>query len=485
MFLRKKIVGRFEYFQIVESIRNKKGPRLKVHASLGRTDKMENSGVLDSFAESVAKYSQNGLFLSNTSSLKLRTMPRKIMHKLVIRQLLIHAEREQINRRSMGQTEFPANFRKILRQTLFGANTLVNLDFLVSMGNRAELPKNVRDLFYHSATENDSLIVHIDRPCKQSGPLSLMKGLITATTINSKGQVILVEHWQNILPLPSMIEKHVGRLLEKVPHKRLIIVMDRTLVSKRLIGFFSSKNVQFIMPLYESNRTLTKMPDEIVEKHLNPNPFDDSGAFRYIRAINYCTASYERAIRETQLLRLKTTKTINLRQSREIKRVAKNLEEMADRDGNSIFVSNMRDSLDDILQYYLLGQKSGKFQAKVNEFCAKISLHLDMPRDTKDIIDGVINLQLLASHLTKPLLDKVSNVAGKRVSWSQIVNVIDNNCPITIKDGDVELVFVPTDPQILQTIFAALEIDVEMISRANITAGGLRCTENNSTTHGE
>ncbi len=30
-----------------------------------------------------------------------------------------------------------------------------------------------------------------------------------------------------------------------------------------------------------------------------------------------------------------------------------------------------------------------------------------------------------------------------------------------------------------------LEIDVEMILRANITEGGLRCTESNSTTHGE
>ncbi|SDM09592.1 hypothetical protein [Aliiruegeria lutimaris] len=469
MFLRKKKVGRYEYFQIVESIRNKKGPRLKVHASLGRTDKVENSGALESLFASIAKYSKNRPLLSDTSSLKVRAMPREVMQELVVQQLLILAELNTSSKRSRTQIELPASFKKIVRQALFDENTSVDLDFLSSIGQKTDLSKNLSYLFCQGTNANgaEPIIVHIDNPCGKGKPISPMKGLTTATAINSRGEVMLVEYWLNILPLPSMIEKYVRRLSKKIPHKRLVIVLDRTLVNKPLVEFFAKKAIQFVLPLYEPSRALNRMPDEIIEMHPSSKPFDDVGTFRYIRAIDYCTASYERAVRETQLFQLKSVEKEHLSQSRGIKRAEKILEKMGERDGNSILATNVQDGLEDILNYYLLGENTRKLLAATNSFCAKIALHLDMPRDTKSILDGAITLQLLTSNLTKPFLDKVSNAAGKRVSWSQVAKLVNSSCPITIADGEFELIFMPTEPEILQTIFAALEIDLEMITQKN------------------
>jgi hypothetical protein len=57
----------YEYLQIAESFRKDGKPRQRVLATLGRRDRLETDGTIDSLVESLAKFSQKYRVLKTCS----------------------------------------------------------------------------------------------------------------------------------------------------------------------------------------------------------------------------------------------------------------------------------------------------------------------------------------------------------------------------------------------------------------------------------
>ncbi|MGB7294403.1 MAG: hypothetical protein WBC70_02345, partial [Candidatus Aminicenantales bacterium] len=57
----------YEYLQIAESFRKDGQPRQRILATLGRRDRLEADGTIDSLVESLAKFSQKYRVLKNHS----------------------------------------------------------------------------------------------------------------------------------------------------------------------------------------------------------------------------------------------------------------------------------------------------------------------------------------------------------------------------------------------------------------------------------
>ena len=469
MFLRKKKVGSSYYFQLVESSRTKNGPRLKIHATLGRADHLEESGKLDRLAANFVKYSQDTLLLSRSKPAQAARLPASALQDVVIRKLLSMGKLDQPLKAFISESSTPADLREALRQALFEPGTVTSpkvLKSILDMGAHAEA---VAGLIANECEADNRLFVHLDKHPGSARRNTLLSGSITATAVNSGGRVLMMTHWLEYLPFPEMLEMHLDYLRTALGKEEVVVVLGRALLNQRLVAFFVNQALPFVAPLHEPGTLLSAIPGQVFEEKPETPPFEDIRSLRYVRAVDNQVAHKEGQIREFQQTRIRGMMQANPRQARLHHDALARMAQMSRFEGTTLLATNLEEaSPKDILQTYLFGQTGRRFQLLAAQYLMRLSMSPDLPRDIEPLLSGGLTLHLLANCLADRLSGMVECHAGEHVAWPQIAFVLNHEAPLVIDaEGQGELLAIPSDAKILLAVMQTLEIEpADLVKRA-------------------
>lgn len=468
MFLRKKKVGSSYYFQLVESSRTKDGPRLKIHATLGRADHLEESGKLDRLAANFAKYSQSALLLSRAGPADAIRLPAAALQDLVVRKVLAMDGLLQPVKSFVSGSSTPADLRHALRQALFepGAVTSTRvLRSILGMGGHAEA---VATLISGQCDATDQeLFVYVDKHPAGVRRMSLLSGSITVTAVNSAGHALMFSHWLEYLQFPEMLRQQLDRFRSVLDKDRIVLVLGRSLINPRLIGYLTNQRIAFVAPLHEPGALLGQIPGQVVEEKPESPPFEDIRTLRYVRAVDNHVAMKERQVREFQQARIRGLMAANPMQARMHHDALSRMDQVARFDGTTLLATNLEEtSPRDILQAYLLGQRGRRFQHQAAAYLARLSISPDLPRDIEPLFSGGLTLQLLAAHLAERIAEIVSGHLGQTVQWPAIAFALNHELPLVLGEEQAALLAIPADSAILKAVLDALAIETGALIRS-------------------
>jgi hypothetical protein len=477
MFLRKKKVGSSYYFQLVESSRTKNGPRLKIHATLGRADQLEESGKLDKLAENFVKYSSNTLLLSKSKPADAMRVPAHALQDLVIRRLLAIHRLDQPVKSFIAGTSTPADLRAALRQALFERGVVNSPRVLKSVLDMAGHAEAVAGLIADECEPDQRLFIYVEK--QPTRRLTLLGGSITATAVNASGRVLMVAHWLEYLQFPEMLRHHVDHFRSVLDKDQVVIVLGRSLLNPRMVAHFAASRIPFVVPLHEPSALLDAEPSQVFEEKPETPPFEDVRNLRYVRAVDNHVAMKERQIREFQQTRIRRLMSDNQMHARMHHEALARMGQVARFDGTTLLATNLEDATPrDILQAYLAGQRGRRFQLQASRYLAELSMSPDLPRDIEPLLAGGLTLQLLATYLADRLAEIVSEQSGAEVDWPQVAFILNHELPLILGEGQADLLAIPTDSLVLKAVLDALSIDekalVKSARRAGPRANGAR-----------
>jgi len=467
MFLRKKKVGSSYYFQLVESSRTKNGPRLKIHATLGRADQMEESGNLDRLAATFVKYSQDTMLLSRSKPADAVRLAAATLQDHVIRKLLVLDGLDQPLKALMSDGTSPADLREAIRQAMFEPGTVTSprlLKSILDMGGQAEA---VAKLIARGCEEDERLFVYLDKHPANGRRLTLLSGSITATAVNSSGRVLMLTHWLEYLPFPEMLQSHLDHMRATLGDTQVVVILGRSLINPRLIGYFAHQRLPFVAPLHEPGALLSAIPSQVFEEKPETPPFEDIRTLRYVRAVDNQVAHRERQVREFQQTRIRNLIRTNQRQARLHHDALARMAQVARFDGTTLLATNLEDaSPKDILQTYLFGLTGRRFQTLATAYLARLSSSPDLPRDIEPLLGGGLTLHLLATHIADRLTRLICDHTGDAHAWPQIAFVLNHDLPLVIGDGQTEILAIPADSVILKTVLELLVIEAPALIKS-------------------
>lgn len=472
MFLREKKVGGAKYVQLVQSKRTPDGPRGKVVASFGRKDQLIESGQVDQLAAAFARLGSTGVYLNAGTKVSVEKTCSHELKRLVIEKAL---KTTDIGKRCVKLLGLDDNtlpqFSGLLSGLMFpSSQSVTHFDFS-ALPDIDKLSEKIASVVTAGNTEDSALVVHIQREGghdPSGSALNLLRSSITATAVNSYGQILMVTHWQEHRPLIDMISENVERLLYALPGRRLVVSLDtnlvrkdRVMLRKQLIASFHTSDVYFVTAVREPSIRLARMPQEVYEQRPNKPPMGDVGDFRYVKAIDPTVAYQEQAVREFQLHQVKSSKASLDTEGKSRSAAIEALEGMAAWDGGTLLVSNLKGEPENIVSAYVCAQRAHAFQNQMQMLCAELVRHPDRPRDASNVLERLFASSLLAHHVLDRLLKLFGEKRGVELTPDEFHSILEHQAPVTLKNADSQVTVFGDDMEELQHLCDVLGIQSE------------------------
>ncbi|MEP2785104.1 MAG: hypothetical protein ABJO67_17640 [Pseudoruegeria sp.] len=404
-------------------------------ASLGRADKLQDSGELKRLAESAAEMA--GIDTPSKPPLcpQPSLVPSGLFRDMLLRALLRCHNQDDAFQKLVATDLSEQDLRRITLATMFPRHSPLAPHHLDLISAMAPQSAKIQRLIQKDSSSDPELFVHIEKSCPPNAPPSLLRGTITATACNAQGRVLMYAHWPEHLPLPDMIERHVGNMLRCLGKQKLILLVGQSIRNKRLLDMLHKANVQFLTPMREPHSRLAFQADTAVEAQAQTVPIQIDQGLRCIKITDHRIAMHDRQAREVQLSRLEQGPTQSPRQSRALADMRAQLEAMADWDGCVLLTTNIKAPPDDFAKMYHIHIQAQKALEQVNQLATDLNMNPDLPRNIKPLVYGCYGLNLIALSFQHQLCAIVSKALEKPITWPRLIRAIDEERPIMLRSG--------------------------------------------------
>ena len=429
MFLRRKKVGRYHYLQILESERTQDGPRNRVVASLGREDKLRESGELDRLVERLGyrvapgdrarTLSATGTLpdveepVGTTTRLPLRKgVLGRIIAERAVAALGLHDVMEAI---ALTDSEREGAVGA-LAEALVPERARLDPAPLIALGRNERAHARLLARMVTIGAGRERLLVNVARSVPPTDRLSPLRGTICATATTAAGLPLMGACWPEASSLPAMIQSRVEEMLRSLPGRRLTLSLEHHLVTVRLLRSLHDAGVRFQVCLFEPSTTLERVPERVFEERIPSGPFHEIAGLRYVRALDPAVASREQAARGALLSRMSQADHNGSTAGRRAMEKVRSLERW---DGATLVVTNATVSPREVMELHVAARRAQAFNAAVANLCARVDVLSYPAKDAADFAKGVGFVQLLATLIGDSLCNRLRRTASMSCGGSQ------------------------------------------------------------------